>query len=107
MDYKSLKKRVAQKLDNSSIKYASKVIDAVFESISEGLNEDGSVSVGNWGKYIVENKKIVSKKLDKLGNDSDPTKSEDSKWSKWAGPRPKLKSPLKGRFIKGGIKGRF
>ena len=51
MTKKELVVRVSEKLDGASQKAAAKAIDAVFESIAEGLQQDGVVSVGKWGTY--------------------------------------------------------
>jgi nucleoid DNA-binding protein len=51
MTKKELVVRVSEKLDGVSQKAAAKAIDAVFESIAEGLQQDGVVSVGKWGTY--------------------------------------------------------
>jgi nucleoid DNA-binding protein len=34
--------------------YPQKAVDAVFESIQEGLEEDGIVKIGQWGTYSVD-----------------------------------------------------
>jgi nucleoid DNA-binding protein len=47
--------RVSEKLDGLSKKSVAKAIDAVFESIAEGLREDGIVTIGKWGTYSAEN----------------------------------------------------
>ena len=47
--------RVSEKLGGLSKKSAAKAIDAVFESIAEGLQEDGVVTIGKWGTYSAEN----------------------------------------------------
>jgi nucleoid DNA-binding protein len=51
MNKKELVKRVAEKLDGLSQKMATRAVDAVFESIAEGLQEDGVVTIGKWGTY--------------------------------------------------------
>jgi nucleoid DNA-binding protein len=51
---KDLIKRVSEKLGGIPQKDAAKTIDAVFESIAEGLQEDGVVTVGKWGTYTAE-----------------------------------------------------
>ena len=33
---------------------AARAVDAVFESIAEGLQEDGVVAIGKWGTYTAE-----------------------------------------------------
>jgi nucleoid DNA-binding protein len=35
-------------------KTANRAVDAVFESIAEGLQEDGIVTIGKWGTYTAE-----------------------------------------------------
>ncbi len=54
MNKKELVKRVAEKLDGPSQKTATRAVDAVFESIAEGLQEDGVVTIGKWGTYTAE-----------------------------------------------------
>jgi nucleoid DNA-binding protein len=54
MNKKELVKRVAEKLDGLSRKTATRAVDAVFESIAEGLQEDGVVTIGKWGTYTAE-----------------------------------------------------
>jgi len=54
MNKKELVKRVSEKLGGISQKDADKTIDAVFESIAEGLQEDGVVTVGKWGTYTAD-----------------------------------------------------
>ena len=54
MNKKELVKRVAEKLDGLPLKTASRAVDAVFESIAEGLQEDGVVTIGKWGTYTSE-----------------------------------------------------
>jgi nucleoid DNA-binding protein len=54
MNKKELVKRVAEKLDDLPRKTAAKAVDAVFESIAEGLQEDGVVTIGKWGTYSAE-----------------------------------------------------
>ena len=54
MNKKALAKRVAEKLDGLPQKMAAKAVDAVFESIAEGLQEDGVVTIGKWGTYTAE-----------------------------------------------------
>jgi nucleoid DNA-binding protein len=36
------------------LKREKKAVDAVFESIQEGLEEDGIVKIGQWGTYSVD-----------------------------------------------------
>jgi nucleoid DNA-binding protein len=55
MNKTELVKRVAEKLDDVPQKTAAKAVDAVFESIQEGLEEDGIVKIGQWGTYTVDN----------------------------------------------------
>jgi nucleoid DNA-binding protein len=55
MNKKELVKRVAEKLEKIPQKIAAKAVDAVFESIQEGLEEDGIVKIGQWGTYSVNN----------------------------------------------------
>jgi hypothetical protein len=47
-------RRVAEKLDDLPKKTAAKAVDAVFQSIQEGLEEDGIVKIGQWGTYTVD-----------------------------------------------------
>jgi len=54
MNKKELVKRVAQKLDNAPQKVAAQAVEAVFESIAEGLQEDGVVTIGKWGTYSAD-----------------------------------------------------
>ncbi|MEJ2165202.1 MAG: HU family DNA-binding protein [Desulfobacterales bacterium] len=54
MNKKELIKRVAEKLNGLPHKTAVRAVDAVFESIAEGLQEDGVVSIGKWGTYTRE-----------------------------------------------------
>jgi nucleoid DNA-binding protein len=54
MNKKELVKRVAEKLDKLPQKTATRAVDAVFESIAEGLQEDGVVTIGKWGTYTAE-----------------------------------------------------
>ena len=54
MNKKELVKRVAEKLDGLPQKIATRAVDAVFESIAEGLQEDGVVTIGKWGTYTAE-----------------------------------------------------
>jgi nucleoid DNA-binding protein len=54
MNKKELVKRVAEKLDDLPQKSAVRAVDAVFESIAEGLQEDGVVTIGKWGTYTAE-----------------------------------------------------
>lgn len=54
MNKKELIKRVSEKLGGIPQKDADKTIDAVFESIAEGLQEDGVVTVGKWGTYTAD-----------------------------------------------------
>jgi len=54
MNKKALVKRVAEKLDGLPQKMAARAVDAVFESIAEGLQEDGVVTIGKWGTYTTE-----------------------------------------------------
>jgi len=54
MNKKELVKRVAEKLDGLPKKMATKAVDAVFESIAEGLQQDGVVTIGKWGTYTAE-----------------------------------------------------
>jgi nucleoid DNA-binding protein len=51
---KELVKRVAEKLDDLPQKAAAQAVEAVFESIAEGLQEDGVVTIGKWGTYSAE-----------------------------------------------------
>ncbi len=54
MNKSELVKRVSEKLDDVPKKTAAKAVDAVFESIQEGLEEDGIVKIGQWGTYTVD-----------------------------------------------------
>ena len=54
MNKKELTVRVAQKLGGVSKAKAEQAVEAVFESIAEGLNEDGIVRIGKWGTYRSE-----------------------------------------------------
>ena len=54
MNKSELVKRVAEKLEGIPQKIATKAVDAVFESIQEGLEEDGIVKIGQWGTYTVD-----------------------------------------------------
>ena len=54
MNKTELVKRVAEKLDDIPKKTAVNAVDAVFESIQEGLEEDGIVKIGQWGTYTVD-----------------------------------------------------
>jgi nucleoid DNA-binding protein len=54
MNKNELVKRVAAKLDGLPRKTAVRAVDAVFESIAEGLQEDGVVTIGKWGTYSAE-----------------------------------------------------
>ena len=54
MNKSELVKRVAKKLDDIPNKIAVKAVDAVFQSIQEGLEEDGIVRIGQWGTYTVD-----------------------------------------------------
>lgn len=54
MNKKQLIDRVAEKLGGVSKAEASKAVESVFESIAEGLSEDGVVTIGKWGTYSAE-----------------------------------------------------
>lgn len=54
MNKQQLITRVSQKLGGASKKAGARAIDAVFESIAEGLQEDGIVTIGKWGTYSAE-----------------------------------------------------
>ena len=54
MNKTELVKRVAEKLGDLPKKTANKAVDAVFQSIQEGLEEDGIVKIGQWGTYTVD-----------------------------------------------------
>ena len=54
MNKTELVKRVAEKLGDLPQKTAAKAVDAVFQSIQEGLEEDGIVKIGQWGTYTVD-----------------------------------------------------
>ena len=46
--------RVAEKLGGVPKAAATRALEAVFESIAEGLGEDGIVRIGKWGTYRAE-----------------------------------------------------
>ena len=48
MNKKELIVRVSEKLGGISQKAAAETVEAVFESIAEGLQEDGVVTIGKW-----------------------------------------------------------
>jgi nucleoid DNA-binding protein len=54
MNKKELIARVSEKLEGISQKSAAEAVEAVFESIAEGLQEDGIVTIGKWGTYSAE-----------------------------------------------------
>jgi nucleoid DNA-binding protein len=54
MNKSELVQRVAEKLDDLPKKTAARAVDAVFQSIQEGLEEDGIVRIGQWGTYTVD-----------------------------------------------------
>jgi nucleoid DNA-binding protein len=54
MDKKALIIRVSEKLGGIPQNDAANAIEAVFESIAEGLQEDGIVKIGKWGTYTAE-----------------------------------------------------
>jgi nucleoid DNA-binding protein len=54
MNKTELVKRVSKKLEGIPQKIAAQAVDAVFESIQEGLEEDGIVKIGQWGTYTVD-----------------------------------------------------
>ena len=54
MNKRELIKRVSEKLGGISHKAAAETVEAVFESIAEGLQEDGVVTIGKWGTYSAE-----------------------------------------------------
>lgn len=54
MNKKELIVRVSEKLGGISKKAAADTVEAVFESIAEGLQEDGVVTIGKWGTYSAE-----------------------------------------------------
>jgi nucleoid DNA-binding protein len=54
MNKKQLIDRVAQKMGGVSRSAATKALESVFESIAEGLSEDGVVTIGKWGTYSAE-----------------------------------------------------
>jgi nucleoid DNA-binding protein len=54
MNKTELVNRVAEKLGDLPKKTAAKAVDAVFQSIREGLEEDGIVKIGQWGTYTVD-----------------------------------------------------
>jgi len=57
MNKTELVKRVSEKLEGIPQKIAAKAVDAVFESIQEGLEEDRIVKIGHWGTYTVNDLK--------------------------------------------------
>jgi nucleoid DNA-binding protein len=54
MNKSELISRVAEKLGDIPKKTAAKAVDAVFQSIQEGLEEDGIVKIGQWGTYTMD-----------------------------------------------------
>ena len=54
MNKNELIKRVAEKLDDLPRKVAAQAVEAVIESIAEGLQEDGVVTIGKWGTYSAD-----------------------------------------------------
>jgi len=54
MNKQQLITRVSEKLGGVTKKSAAGAVDAVFESIAEGLQEDGIVTIGKWGTYSAE-----------------------------------------------------
>jgi DNA-binding protein HU-beta len=50
MNKQQLIARVAEKTGASRAD-AARAVEAVFESIAEGLHEDGIVRIGKWGTY--------------------------------------------------------
>ena len=54
MDKKELIIKIAEKLGGIPQKEAARVLEAVFESIAEGLQQDGIVKIGKWGTYSAE-----------------------------------------------------
>ena len=54
MNKKELVDRVSEKLEGLPRKTAARAVDAVFESIAEGLERDGIVTIGKWGTYSAE-----------------------------------------------------
>jgi nucleoid DNA-binding protein len=46
--------RVSEKLGGIPQNDAANAVEAVFESIAEGLQEDGIVKIGKWGTYTAE-----------------------------------------------------
>ncbi len=53
MNKQQLIARVAEKTGASRAD-AARAVEAVFESIAEGLHEDGIVRIGKWGTYRAE-----------------------------------------------------
>ena len=51
MNKQQLIDRVGEKLGGASKADAARAVEAVFESIAEGLHEDGVVRIGKWGTY--------------------------------------------------------
>lgn len=107
MDYKNLKIRISEKLKNPSIEYASKAINAVFESIAEGLKEDNFVSIGAWGEYSIKKEEIESELSGKGENSWGMANSKKPKETVWPGPRPHHTRPLSKASFYGGIKSKF
>ena len=54
MNIKELIARLAEKLDGTTKSFAARAVEAVFESIGEGLQEDGIVTIGKWGTYSAD-----------------------------------------------------
>ena len=54
MNKKALIIRVSEKLGGIPQNDAANAVEAVFESIAEGLQEDGIVKIGKWGTYTAE-----------------------------------------------------
>ena len=54
MDKKELIIKIAEKLGGIPQKEAAMALEAVFESIAEGLQQDGVVKIGKWGTYSAE-----------------------------------------------------
>ncbi|UCH23226.1 MAG: HU family DNA-binding protein [Deltaproteobacteria bacterium] len=51
MNKKELIIRVSENLGGVPRRTAAQAIEAVFEAIAEGLQEDGIVTIGRWGTY--------------------------------------------------------
>ena len=59
MNKKEFVKKLAEKLENFSIEYAEKLIDTVFETITEDQKMDGEVIL--WDTYVVRKTKDLTR----------------------------------------------